>query len=214
MRVVTSSEKCQLRLVAVGKGKLSSVNLLSEWFGTVGASIRFCQVSDVKDRVWHVLDISHDSPAHRAGLVPHKDWIMGSPEIALNSPDDFYNLMIHNQKRPVRLLVFNIDLESVREAIVIPDFQWGGEGCLGCDVASGALHRIPPQTSEIPPQGSSLQPPQEAPPSHSQTSDSNNTCCIEASSAVMPTSMDDNLIKPIPGFEPTTSTNDDPFSLQ
>lgn len=145
---------------------------------------------------------------------------MGSPEIALNSPDDFYNLMIHNQKRPVRLLVFNVDLESVREAIVIPDFQWGGEGCLGCDVASGALHRIPPQTSEIPPQGDSLQPqgdalqsPQDAPP-HSQTTDSNNTCYIEASSAVMPTSMGENLIKPIPGFETTTSTNDDPFSLQ
>lgn len=63
--------------------------------------------------------------------------------MALNSVDDFYNLMIHNQKRPVRLLVFNFEQETVREVVVEPDFGWGGDGCLGCDVASGALHRIP-----------------------------------------------------------------------
>lgn len=52
--------------------------------------------------------------------------------------------MIHNQKRPVKLLVYNLDQDLVRETSVTPDFDWGGEGCLGCDVASGALHRIPP----------------------------------------------------------------------
>lgn len=36
----------------------------------LGASIRYCQVSDARDRVWHVLDVSYDSPAHRAGLIP------------------------------------------------------------------------------------------------------------------------------------------------
>ena len=55
--------------------------------------------------------------------------------------------MIHNQKRPVPLLVFNLESDAVREAQVIPDFDWGGEGCLGCNVASGALHRIPPNGS-------------------------------------------------------------------
>ncbi|PJF18150.1 hypothetical protein PSACC_02038, partial [Paramicrosporidium saccamoebae] len=103
-------------------------------------------VTEVNDRVWHVIDVSFESPAHRAGLIPQKDWIIGSPDIALNSSDDFYHLMIHNQKKPVRLLVFNIDQEAVREAVVVPDFDWGGQGCLGCDVASGALHRITPPT--------------------------------------------------------------------
>lgn len=54
-----------------------------------------------------------------------------------------YNLLIHNQKRAVRLLVYNIDTDSVREVTVVPNFEWGGEGCIGFDVASGALHRIP-----------------------------------------------------------------------
>lgn len=116
----------------------------------VGASIRYCKVTEVNDRVWHVIDVSFESPAHRAGLIPQKDWIIGSPDIALNSSDDFYHLMIHNQKKPVRLLVFNIDQEAVREAVVIPDFDWGGQGCLGCDVASGALHRIVPPTGPFP----------------------------------------------------------------
>jgi hypothetical protein len=116
----------------------------------IGASIRYCKVTEVNDRVWHVIDVSFESPAHRAGLIPQKDWIIGSPDIALNSSDDFYHLMIHNQKKPVRLLVFNIDQEAVREAVVIPDFDWGGQGCLGCDVASGALHRIIPPAGPLP----------------------------------------------------------------
>lgn len=124
----------------------------------LGASIRYCQVTNAIDRVWHVVEVIPNSPASVAGLIPQKgatsstfyetlDWIIGSPEIALNNPEDFYHLMTQNQKRPVRLFVFNIDMESIRDATVIPDFQWGGEGCLGCDVASGALHRIPSANS-------------------------------------------------------------------
>lgn len=64
-----------------------------------------------------------------------------------------YNLLIHNQKRPVKLLVFNIDQDAVREVAVVPDFGWGGDGCVGFDVASGALHRIPEKTQiNMPPQ--------------------------------------------------------------
>lgn len=68
--------------------------------------------------------------------------------------------MIHNQRRPVRLLVFNLDQETVREVNVTPDFEWGGQGCLGCDVASGALHRIPPpsHTSDGQPRAAEISP--------------------------------------------------------
>lgn len=38
----------------------------------VGSSIRFALLNDAVDRVWHVLDTSYESPAHRAGLVPYK----------------------------------------------------------------------------------------------------------------------------------------------
>ena len=40
--------------------------------GLLGASIRFAQYTGAIDRVWHVLDITYESPAHRAGLIPAK----------------------------------------------------------------------------------------------------------------------------------------------
>lgn len=33
--------------------------------------------------------------------------------------------------------------EELREITIVPDFEWGGEGCLGCDVGSGMLHWVP-----------------------------------------------------------------------
>lgn len=56
------------------------------------------------------------------------DWIIGSPDLTIASQDDFYNLMIHNTNKPVRLIVYNIDTDCCREAIVTPSFEWGGEG--------------------------------------------------------------------------------------
>lgn len=38
----------------------------------LGASIRYCQVTEVIDRVWHVIDITMDSPAYKATLIPLK----------------------------------------------------------------------------------------------------------------------------------------------
>ena len=56
------------------------------------------------------------------------DWIIGSPDMTLVTQDDFYNLMIHNTNQPVRLIVYNVDSDSCREAAVTPSFEWGGEG--------------------------------------------------------------------------------------
>ena len=40
-------------------------------------------------------------------------------------------------------MVFNERTEELREIVIVPDFEWGGEGCLGCDVGSGMVHWIP-----------------------------------------------------------------------
>lgn len=47
----------------------------------LGASIRYCQASEVNDRVWHVLEVSFESPAHRAGLIPQKGIRSGSIDL-------------------------------------------------------------------------------------------------------------------------------------
>jgi len=45
--------------------------------------------------------------------------------------------------KPLRLFVYNSDYDVTREAILVPNRSWGGEGLLGCGVGYGLLHRIP-----------------------------------------------------------------------
>ncbi len=64
--------------------------------------------------------------------------------------------------KPLRLFVYNADYDVTREAILVPNRSWGGEGLLGCGVGYGLLHRIPkPQdrNTKIPTQNA---PPQSA----------------------------------------------------
>lgn len=116
----------------------------------------------------------------------------------------------------MRLLVFNIESDSVREAIVIPDFQWGGDGCLGCDVASGALHRIPSTASEAAPPAATIQDPAPAPApvqpqvqplAPAQVADA------EATPSGRTAPPPQTNLNPIPGFE-TATGGDDAFSIQ
>lgn len=136
------------------------------WEGNtlLGAGIRFSKASGITDRNWHILSCSPNSPAEAAGFIPEKDWIIGCADISLNSSEDFYHLMAQNLRRDVPLYVYNIDDDSIRILKVRPDFQWGGDGCLGADVASGALHRIPSKDQRL----KDLQEEKEAPPQVSQ----------------------------------------------
>lgn len=72
--------------------------------------------------------------------------------MVIRTPDDFYELITQNTNRSINLVVFSVpagaqeashDEGSIREVSIVPDFSWGGEGCLGCDVGSGMLHWIP-----------------------------------------------------------------------
>jgi hypothetical protein len=86
----------------------------------------------------------HDnSPAHNAGLISEEDYVIASPDLLLRSEDEFYQLITQNTRRQVKLIVFNGKKEELREITIVPDFEWGGEGCLGCDVGSGMVHWIP-----------------------------------------------------------------------
>lgn len=38
----------------------------------LGAGIRFCSLSNIRDLSWHILDVSMNSPAHVAGFIPMK----------------------------------------------------------------------------------------------------------------------------------------------
>lgn len=56
--------------------------------------------------------------------------------------------------KPLRLFVYNADYDVTREAILVPNRNWGGEGLLGCGVGYGLLHRIskPQDRTRLPPE--------------------------------------------------------------
>lgn len=79
-------------------------------------------------------------------MIAEEDYLIASPDLLLNSQDDFYQLVTQNIRRKIELIVFNckrVNGEELREIEIVPDFEWGGEGCLGCDVGSGMVHWIP-----------------------------------------------------------------------
>ncbi|KAI8599685.1 GRASP55/65 PDZ-like domain-containing protein [Dissophora ornata] len=114
--------------------------------GLIGCSIRFCMFDAVNDVVWHILDVAHGSPAQKAGLCAHTDYVIGTPYGIMRGEGDLYDLVEDNIGEPLRLHVYNSETDHI---VIIPNEEWGGEGLLGCDVGYGYLHRLPRQGSII-----------------------------------------------------------------
>lgn len=52
----------------------------------------------------------------------------------LQQADDLISLVQANIGKPVKLFVYNVDYDNVREVTLVPNDAWGGEGCLGCAI--------------------------------------------------------------------------------
>lgn len=115
------------------------------WGGTglLGVNIRFVRLKNANEHVWHVLDVYPSSPAQAAGLEPHTDYIVGTPEVIFDDGEDFFTLINSNMNKPIQLYVYSIRTNSIRQVTITPNRKWGGNGSLGCDVGYGYLHRIP-----------------------------------------------------------------------
>ncbi|XP_066057441.1 Golgi reassembly-stacking protein 1 isoform X2 [Chamaea fasciata] len=131
--------------------------------GLLGASVRFCSFQGANEHVWHVLDVEPSSPAALAGLQPYTDYVVGSDQI-LQESEDFFSLIEAHEGKPLKLMVYNTEADSIREVVVTPNGAWGGEGSLGCGIGYGYLHRIPTQsmTSKKKPESKSPTPSPEA----------------------------------------------------
>uniref|UniRef100_A0A183IFV5 GRASP55_65 domain-containing protein n=1 Tax=Soboliphyme baturini TaxID=241478 RepID=A0A183IFV5_9BILA len=110
--------------------------------GLLGVSIRFCSFDGANQNVWHILNVQPNSPAFISGLQPEIDYILGA-ESVLNEVDDLFSLIQANEGKSIKLYVYNINSDTVREVTLTPVRGWGGEGSLGCDIGYGYLHRIP-----------------------------------------------------------------------
>ena len=72
-----------------------------------------------------VNDVYLDSPAHEAGLQPYKDYIIGTREISFKSLDEFAKYVEVNSGTDIKLYIYNVDQECVREVSLIPK-SWEG----------------------------------------------------------------------------------------
>ncbi|KAG2180179.1 hypothetical protein INT43_003968 [Umbelopsis isabellina] len=146
---VYSSKEQSVREVTIVPSRSWHTPGKPEETSLIGCSIRFCSYENAGEHVWHVLEVAENSPAEMAGVIPHTDYIIGSPHMTLRSEDDFYTLVEESLGKPLRLYLYNTEWDSCREVIIIPNHEWGGQGSLGCDVGYGLLHRIPRRQPKV-----------------------------------------------------------------
>ncbi|KAF4726310.1 Golgi reassembly-stacking protein 2 [Perkinsus olseni] len=123
--------------------------------GLLGITLHYEQVDDGRSHGLRVLQVFPNSPADHAGLTPGDDYliqIVDNNRILRDVQDlkhefDEYFARDDDEANDgvVRIKVYNSRLSRVWIADISPSYDWGGgEGCLGCDLGQGLLHRIPP----------------------------------------------------------------------
>ncbi|KAF1988325.1 hypothetical protein K402DRAFT_392077 [Aulographum hederae CBS 113979] len=117
--------------------------------GDLGLSLQWTPLSATED-VWHILDVTPNSPADLAGLLPYGDYVIGSPEGMIKGEAGLGELVEEYLNRPLRLQIYNHEYNLLRPITITPSRTWGGAGALGCVLGFGALHRIPAPLSEPP----------------------------------------------------------------
>lgn len=116
-----------------------------KWGGTglLGATVRYDVVDPAENQGIRVLEVFPNSPAAHAGLVPFQDFMLGTAQTVFHDIDELVEVVTTNINERLQVYVYNTDSETVREVILVPNTEWGGEGCIGCDIGTGLLHRIP-----------------------------------------------------------------------
>ena len=105
--------------------------------------VKFDSIEEGENQGLRVLEMQEGSPAFLAGLVPYKDYIIGSGDIIIRHSDDLSQILEDNTGALLTLNVYNSETESIREVELTPNREWGGNGLLGCGIGTGVLHRIP-----------------------------------------------------------------------
>ncbi|KAG8532549.1 uncharacterized protein KY384_002426 [Bacidia gigantensis] len=124
---------------------------------SLGLTLQWSPLSNV-DQVWHILEVTPNSPADTAGLLPYSDYIVGTPEGQVHGEAGLGELVEDYISRQLRLFVYNQEYGITRLITITPSRSWGGEGALGCVLGFGALHRLPAPLTEgpVPGPGESL----------------------------------------------------------
>lgn len=111
--------------------------------GLLGVTICMDDYGGADERLIRVLSIEHNSPAAIAGLVPMKDYLLGTTSTCFDSDRLLAEVLFAHADRIVELYVYSSESDVVRVVTLMPTFSWGGSGLLGAEVGTGYLHGFP-----------------------------------------------------------------------
>lgn len=111
--------------------------------GLLGVTIRLDNYGGADERLIRVLTVQDNSPASIAGLVPLKDYLLGTTVTAFGSTQALASVLQYHVDQVVEIYAYNSDSDVVRVVALMPTHSWGGKGLLGAEVGTGYLHRLP-----------------------------------------------------------------------
>ena len=125
--------------------RLVKITPSSTWGGAglLGVTIRLDNYGGADERLIRVLSVEHNSPAAIAGLVPMKDYLLGTTSASFDSDEILAEVLMVHADRIVELYVYSSESDVVRIVTLMPTLSWGGRGLLGAEVGTGYLHRFP-----------------------------------------------------------------------
>jgi hypothetical protein len=112
--------------------------------GLLGATVRYDTVDLASCHGIRVLEVFPNSPAAHAGLVPFQDYLLGTGTTAFTDVEALIEAVDASLNQVACIHTYNSESETVREVSLKPNRDWGGDGCIGCDIGTGLLHKIPP----------------------------------------------------------------------
>lgn len=111
--------------------------------GMLGVTIRFDSYWRADEALVRVLEVLPDSPADDAGLEANNDYLLGTAEVVFKDTETLYEEVKKSLDSTIEFYVYNTEKDTVRVVVIMPTYNWNGEGCLGLSVGHGLLHRLP-----------------------------------------------------------------------
>ncbi|CAH2259271.1 jg10026 [Pararge aegeria aegeria] len=84
---------------------------------------------------YHVLRVQEGSPGAKANLEPFFDFIVAMENTRLDQDNEtLKTLLKKNIDKQIKMLIYSTKTQSVREVMITPSENWGGQGLLGVSI--------------------------------------------------------------------------------
>nr|XP_021181224.2 Golgi reassembly-stacking protein 2 [Helicoverpa armigera] len=84
---------------------------------------------------YHVLRVQDGSPGQKANLEAFFDFIVAIEDTRLDQDNDtLKELLKKNVDKTIKMLIYSSKTQTVREVMIMPSANWGGQGLLGVSI--------------------------------------------------------------------------------